>query len=167
MYPTTTSVSDLGFSRAICNNPVSRTRRTSTCRNSRHLAQHPCTNRVVPWPPALPTQFVCSAAPPPLYNTERIILMLSHSDLSGRPPRLVAGLIASRIRRLRNVFNSHYAGPIATSSRSLPIAAHRTVQASCPKCPTPPTASTIAAVLHLAPIGRSLAPVEHDPRISR
>jgi hypothetical protein len=137
------------------------------CRNSGHLTHNPCTSRVVRWPSTSPTQSVRSAAPPPLYNTERIISMLSHSDLFGRPPRLVAGLIASRIRHLRNVFNSHYAGPIATSSRSSPAAAHRTVHASCPKCPTPPTASAIAAMLHLAPIGRSLAPVEHDPRTSR
>ena len=49
-----------------------------------------------PWPPASSTQLVRSATTPPACNTERIFSMLSHSDLFGRPPRLVADLIASR-----------------------------------------------------------------------
>ena len=55
-------------------------------------------------------------------------------------PRLVADLIASRSRRFLDAFSSHYAGPTATPGASLPAAAHRTAQASCPEFPTQPTA---------------------------
>jgi hypothetical protein len=102
-----------------------------------------------------------------LYDTERIFPMLFRSDLFGRPPRLVADLIASHSRRFLDVFTGHSADPIATSDASLSTAAHRTVQASCPKCSIPPTAIAIAAMLHLAPNGHFQAPAEHDPRTSR
>jgi hypothetical protein len=136
----------------------------ATARHLAHLRARAC---VVPWPCASSTQPVRSAASPPLYDTERIFPMPSCSDLFGRPPRLVADLIASRSRRFLDVFTGHCTDLIATSDASLSTAAHRTVQASCPKCPIPPTAIAIAAMLHLAPNGRFQAPAEHDPRTSR
>ena len=81
------------------------------------FVHEPC----APWPPASSTQLVRSATTPPVCNTERIVLMLSRSDLFGRPPRLVADLIASQSRRLSDVFTSHYVGPIAPSGQSLPM----------------------------------------------
>jgi hypothetical protein len=85
---------------------LSRVRHADPSATARHLAHLPARACVVPWPSASSTQPVRSAASPPLYDTERIFSMPSHSDLFGHPSRLVADLIASRSRRFLDVFTA-------------------------------------------------------------